>query len=250
MNLYTYCHNNPIYGIDPSGHWLNFVVGAVVGGVVGGAITAYSTWKKTGEIDWSDTLVSAGVGALEGVIAASGYGILVQALLTGTVAFSGDLLSTSIDCAQNNKEVQWGKSLCHATAEGTIGAGCSVLGSVSADILGKSARKFSNRSSQCSKLYESFECSKGIGKKWNDYNTMKSVAEKQEYLWKNKLRAGKHAAKDMRKAQRASEKIMSQINTRTNYYQGYSSVTGTIIGTPGSTGTNYFMDKYNIFGQE
>ena len=30
LNLYTYCHNNPVIGIDPSGHWLNFVIGVVL----------------------------------------------------------------------------------------------------------------------------------------------------------------------------------------------------------------------------
>ena len=32
LNLYTYCHNNPILGVDPSGHlpnWAKFAIGAV-----------------------------------------------------------------------------------------------------------------------------------------------------------------------------------------------------------------------------
>ena len=32
LNLYTYCHNNPIIGTDPSGHWLHIAVGALIGG--------------------------------------------------------------------------------------------------------------------------------------------------------------------------------------------------------------------------
>jgi RHS repeat-associated protein len=32
LNLYTYCHNNPIMYVDEDGHWIHIAAGALIGG--------------------------------------------------------------------------------------------------------------------------------------------------------------------------------------------------------------------------
>ena len=36
LNLYTYCHNNPIIYQDKNGHWIHLAVGAFIGAAVSG----------------------------------------------------------------------------------------------------------------------------------------------------------------------------------------------------------------------
>ena len=52
------------------------------------------------------------------------------------------------------------------------------------------------------------------------------------------------------KKKRAAEGIIAQITERTNFYQGYSSVSGTGIGSAISTQINKFINKHKIFIQE
>ena len=52
------------------------------------------------------------------------------------------------------------------------------------------------------------------------------------------------------KKKRAAEGIMAQITERTNFYQGYSSVFGTGIGSAISTPINKLTNKHKIFSQE
>ena len=42
LDLYTYCHNNPVIGTDPSGHALRLLIGAAVGALISGGITLVS----------------------------------------------------------------------------------------------------------------------------------------------------------------------------------------------------------------
>ena len=92
-NLFAYCGNNPICREDHDGEFWNFVIGAAVGAVVSAAITAIDSYTSTGSVDWISVLISAGVGAASGAIAASGMGALVQAGLTAGACSAGDVLT-------------------------------------------------------------------------------------------------------------------------------------------------------------
>jgi len=59
MNWYAYVGNDPINHTDPTGKWLNFIVGAVGGGLMDAAIQ-YAT---TGEVDLGEVAVAAMAGA-------------------------------------------------------------------------------------------------------------------------------------------------------------------------------------------
>ena len=129
LNLYTYCHNNPILGVDPSGHWLNFVIGAAVGAVISGVTTAISTYKENGKVDWSSTLVSAATGAVGGAIAASGMGLLAQAVWTGVSSGVGNFVDQGINFLQRDKDKIDPLEIASNTVGGFAG---SALGSLTA----------------------------------------------------------------------------------------------------------------------
>ncbi len=74
LNKYTYCHNQPVTGYDPDGHFLHIVVGAAIGAVVGGAISAYSQYKSTGKVTFKKTIGAAVEGAVVGGVGAATAG--------------------------------------------------------------------------------------------------------------------------------------------------------------------------------
>ncbi|MCI8509798.1 MAG: RHS repeat-associated core domain-containing protein [Lachnospiraceae bacterium] len=49
LNKYTYCHNQPVTGYDPDGHFLHIVAGAAIGALVSGGISYASQAIKKQE---------------------------------------------------------------------------------------------------------------------------------------------------------------------------------------------------------
>lgn len=103
-NLFAYCNNNPVIGIDPTGHFListAVLIGAAVGGIIGatvGGISAYSVAKGKGAEGWKlagwTVLGAVGGGVIGAAIgAASGYG--VGYLAGGT--YANGLAAKSVD---------------------------------------------------------------------------------------------------------------------------------------------------------
>ena len=85
LNLYTYCWNNPVSYIDPSGHFsiMAFAIKALVGAAINVA-TTYIAAKATGqEYTWGD----AGVAALSGAVNAFGkIGKIASGVISGVYA--------------------------------------------------------------------------------------------------------------------------------------------------------------------
>jgi hypothetical protein len=91
-NRYSYVHNNPLTYNDPSGHFLNFVVGGVVGGALGGiagGITAYIA----SDGDWKVVAAGATGGMVGGAIVGSGAGIIAAGVAAGTTTTGGAILA-------------------------------------------------------------------------------------------------------------------------------------------------------------
>ena len=90
LNRYAYCHNQPVTGYDPDGHFLHIVAGAVIGAVVNSAVSAYTQYKNTGKVDPRTTLGAAAEGAIVGGTAAAtcgtSLGITVAAGATASAA--------------------------------------------------------------------------------------------------------------------------------------------------------------------
>ena len=93
LNKYTYCHNQPVTGYDPDGHFLHIVVGAAIGAVVSGGISYASQAIKnksfTNGIDWKKVAGSAAEGAITGAVGAATGGTSLAASAAGTVAKTG-----------------------------------------------------------------------------------------------------------------------------------------------------------------
>ncbi|MDL2262804.1 RHS repeat-associated core domain-containing protein [Bacteroidales bacterium OttesenSCG-928-I21] len=87
-NRYSYCLNNPLKYTDPSGEFIQYIIGAVVGGVNG-----YMMADATGHKGWNKfwyTLGGAAIGAATagiGTAVSSSAGVVVGGIAGG--AFSG-----------------------------------------------------------------------------------------------------------------------------------------------------------------
>ena len=76
-NLYRYCGNSPTNATDPSGHFLNFIAGAIgagVGTVLGAGGYALNCWLTGAEFSWSEMGLYAGAGAVAGGLAGLTFG--------------------------------------------------------------------------------------------------------------------------------------------------------------------------------
>ena len=89
-NLFAYCDNNPVTRADNGGEVWNFVIGAIVGGAISGVVAGVSSYRQNGKVDIGSVVINAGVGAISGVVAASGLGALAQAGITAAVTGVGN----------------------------------------------------------------------------------------------------------------------------------------------------------------
>ena len=95
LNLYTYCHNNPIIAIDPSGHaWYHWAIGAAV--VAGLAIATVATAGTfaLGMMAIGSAAAGVSVGGATGVLAAA------------TLASGTTLLGSAMWASANSETIE------------------------------------------------------------------------------------------------------------------------------------------------
>ncbi len=84
-NLFSYCDNDPVNRADDEGGFWHLIAGAAIGALIGGVSQIISN-KVTGK-SWDDgLLIAMGTGALSGVLAASGVGLV--GIIAGNAAIS------------------------------------------------------------------------------------------------------------------------------------------------------------------
>jgi len=81
-NWYSYCNDNPVGMVDPDGKCPLFAITGAAGALIGGGYGAYTSYMKTGRVDWGTVGKDAAIGGLIGV----GAGALAGALYAGTTA--------------------------------------------------------------------------------------------------------------------------------------------------------------------
>ena len=100
LNLYTYCHNNPVFYTDPSGHFvLPFLVVAGLAGLAAGAIAGGIASSLNGKFSWKAVVQGAAIGGTVGLTggAAFAYGVTGSVLAsTGAVASGLGLGATTV----------------------------------------------------------------------------------------------------------------------------------------------------------
>ena len=96
LNLYTYCHNNPVMYIDENGHWVQIALGALAGGIFGGVsdltIQLIANKGNTDNINWRSVGASFAAGAISGGMAGATAGLSLT--LQGTI-IAGALISAN-----------------------------------------------------------------------------------------------------------------------------------------------------------
>ncbi|MGL5152638.1 MAG: RHS repeat-associated core domain-containing protein [Clostridium sp.] len=90
LNLYTYCHNNPVNFDDPNGHWLHILGGALIGAAIRTGMNFVGDYLDDGKINrgWKSYAKEATFGAIEGGLTAATGGS--NLLVRGAVNFGID----------------------------------------------------------------------------------------------------------------------------------------------------------------
>lgn len=95
LNLYTYCHNNPITYDDPNGHWIHIAIGAAIGAVINTAITAVKDYKDDHKFNsgWKSYAGAAVEGAIIGGVGAAtgGSSLLAMAAVETVSGYVGSV---------------------------------------------------------------------------------------------------------------------------------------------------------------
>ena len=104
LNLYTYCHNNPMMYDDQNGHWVHIAVGALIGAAVNTVSHAIDDYLDDGKINsgWKSYVKEAAIGAATGALAAATGGASKWA------RFGIDLGTDLYDTYRSNKRITFG----------------------------------------------------------------------------------------------------------------------------------------------
>jgi hypothetical protein len=96
LNPYLYVVNNPLKNTDPTGEFLQALVGAGIGALIGGAVSLYSQMTSDDKIDWAAVGADALTGAVAGALIGSGVGLMAGAVATPMLTASVPVISTTV----------------------------------------------------------------------------------------------------------------------------------------------------------
>ena len=120
-NLYAYCDNNPVIRADHGGDFWHLVVGGVIGGTIGAVSSAVSGG------DFVDVLIGAVAGTAGGILAASGAGVVVQALGSAAISMMSNAASQVINIV-NDETGETEFDVGDMLFDGAVGLVCGIWG--------------------------------------------------------------------------------------------------------------------------
>jgi len=191
LNLYAYCGNDPVNGVDPEGHapkWLKnlligvaiaaavavvavgvaglivatggaatpMLVGAGIGGAMGVVSTIISEVNENGwnDINWGKVAFNGAMGAATGALMASPLGAVATGFAVGGVGFTQSVGNDLFDNKGDWKEVNWGKAVAVGVVSGVVsGAGKGLMNNISGRIA-KYSSKFDQAKMPILKVFE------------------------------------------------------------------------------------------------
>ena len=121
LNLFAYCGNNPVSRADSNGYFWHLVVGGVIGGIIGAICSAASGG------DAVDVLIGAAAGAAGGVLAASGAGVVVQALGSAAISMVSNAAS-QVNHIVQDETGETGFNVVDMLFDGVVGLVCGARG--------------------------------------------------------------------------------------------------------------------------
>lgn len=144
-NIFCYCSNNPIVYLDNDGHIFFFaalIIGAVVGTVVNAGISI-ATQLATGEheVNWKKVALDGAIGAVSGIVAASGAGVVASAIIGGALGAVGSIGNDLIDSNGDWSKVNVGKAIVMGGVGALTSAFISGAGSQNSTNIGKGLMK-------------------------------------------------------------------------------------------------------------
>ncbi|MCR4898491.1 MAG: RHS repeat-associated core domain-containing protein, partial [Acholeplasmatales bacterium] len=113
LNLWVYCNNNPVMNVDPNGNLFfsltALIVGAIVGAVIGASASIISQGINSGwnNINGWQVLFDGTIGAVGGLITASGIGLIGAAISSGLLGFIGSVGDDLIQSNGNWNSIDW-----------------------------------------------------------------------------------------------------------------------------------------------
>ena len=138
-----YCGNNPVMNVDPSGHFFfsALLISALVGGAIGAGVSAISQ-LATGDhvINPWQVLLDGTIGAVSGLLAATGIGMWGAAIVSGGLGFAGSVGGDLIESNGDWSSVNWKKAVVLGIVNFGLGAWAGA-GSQNSTALGKGLLK-------------------------------------------------------------------------------------------------------------
>ena len=144
LNLYVYCGNDPVNMTDPEGHFFvsALIIGTLVGGIIGASVSVISQGVTNGwdNINGWQVLLDGTIGAISGLLSATGINMLCAALISGGLGFAGSVGSDLISSDGDWSSVNWKKAAIMGAVNALFGF-CSGAGSQNSKALGKGLLK-------------------------------------------------------------------------------------------------------------